>query len=394
MTALDLLKDLIAIPSVNPMGRDLTGPEFFETRLSDYLAQLFRRLDVYHERIELAPGRANVIARFDSPGARSTVLLDAHQDTVPTDGMVIPPFDPVVKDGRIYGRGACDIKGGMAAMLAAFVRLVQERPAGAANVIMSCTCDEESTSIGIRDLVKMWSDPSRRGRLFPQPPDVAIIAEPTSLDVVVAHRGATRWKIRTTGRACHSSRPSDGVNAIYRMAKIVSCLEEYAEQLPRTTPAHPLCGPATLSVGVIQGGSSVNVVPDGCTIDIDRRVIPGEDGHVAMQQVETYLRQRINFDFEMLPPWIAGATLSDDENGPLADRLIQHIAPVAGTKKKIGVAYGTHASRTAAAGVPSVVFGPGSIDQAHTKDEWLPIDELEQASQIYFRFCANAPTAG
>lgn len=393
MTALNLLKDLISIPSVNPMGRDLTGPEFFETRLSDYLEQLFRRLDVYHERIELAPGRANVIARLDSPGARSTVLLDAHQDTVPTDGMVIPPFDPVVKDGRIYGRGACDIKGGMAAMLAAFVRLVQERPAGAANVIMSCTCDEESTSIGIRDLVKMWPDPSRRGRLFPQAPDVAIIAEPTSLDVVVAHRGATRWKIRTTGRACHSSRPTDGVNAIYRMAKIVSCLEEYAEVLPRTTPAHPLCGPATLSVGVIQGGSSVNVVPDGCTIDIDRRVIPGEDGHVAMQQVETYLRQRINFDFEMLPPWIAGATLSDDANGSLADRLIQHIAPVAGTKKKIGVAYGTHASRTAAAGVPSVVFGPGSIDQAHTKDEWLPIDELEQASQIYFRFCANVPTA-
>lgn len=393
MTALNLLKDLIAIPSVNPMGRDLTGPDFFETRLSDYLEQLFRRLDVYHERIELAPGRANVIARFDSPGTRSTVLLDAHQDTVPTDGMVIPPFDPVVKDGRIYGRGACDIKGGMAAMLAAFVRLVQERPAGAANVIMSCTCDEESTSIGVRDLVKMWSDPQRLGRLFPQPPDVAIIAEPTSLDVVVAHRGATRWKIRTTGRACHSSRPSDGVNAIYRMAKIVSCLEEYAEQLPRTTPAHPLCGPATLSVGVIQGGSSVNVVPDGCTIDIDRRVIPGEDGHVAMQQVETYLRQRINFDFEMLPPWIAGATLSDDENGSLADRLLQHITPVVGARKKIGVAYGTHASRTAAAGVPSVVFGPGSIDQAHTKDEWLPIDELEQASQIYFRFCANVPTA-
>jgi acetylornithine deacetylase len=393
MTALNLLKDLIAIPSVNPMGRDLTGPEFFETRLSDYLEQLFRKLNVYHERIELAPGRANVIARLDSPGARSTVLLDAHQDTVPTDGMVIPPFDPVVKDGRIYGRGACDIKGGMAAMLAAFVRLVQDRPAGAANVIMSCTCDEESTSIGIRDLVKMWTDPQRLGKLFPKPPDVAIIAEPTSLDVVVAHRGATRWKIRTTGRACHSSRPTDGINAIYRMAKIVSCLEEYAEQLPRTTPAHPLCGPATLSVGVIQGGSSVNVVPDGCNIDIDRRVIPGEDGHVAMQQVETYLRQRINFDFEMLPPWIAGATLSDDENGPLADRLIQHIAPVAGTKKKIGVAYGTHASRTAAALVPSVVFGPGSIDQAHTKDEWLPIDELEQASQIYFRFCANVPTA-
>jgi acetylornithine deacetylase len=390
MNPLDLLKDLIAIPSVNPMGRDLSGPEFFETRLSDYIEQFFRRLEAYHERIELAPGRANLIARFDSPGARTTVLLDAHQDTVPTDGMVIPPFDPVVKDGKIYGRGACDVKGGLAAMLAAFGRIIQERPASAANVIMSCTCDEESTSIGIRDLVKMWTEPSRRGRLFPLPPDFAIIAEPTSLDVVVAHRGATRWKIRTTGRACHSSRPSDGVNAIYRMAKIVSLLEDYAAELPRTTPAHPLCGPATLSVGVIQGGSSVNVVPDGCTIDIDRRVIPGEDGLAAMQQVETYLRNRVAFDFEMLPPWIAGATLADTHNGPLADRLLPHIAAVTGPRKKIGVAYGTHASRTQAAGVPSVVFGPGSIDQAHTKDEWLPVDELDQASEIYFRICANA----
>jgi acetylornithine deacetylase len=124
------------------MGRDVSGPEFLEGRLSDFLETFFRGLGVPYERTEVAPGRANVVARFDGTGAVRTVLLDAHQDTVPVDGMVIEPFAPAEPDGRLYGRGACDVKGGLAAMLAAFERLVAERPAGAANVVLSCTCDQ------------------------------------------------------------------------------------------------------------------------------------------------------------------------------------------------------------------------------------------------------------
>ncbi|MEX2287382.1 MAG: M20 family metallopeptidase [Planctomycetaceae bacterium] len=387
MDPVSIAKELIAIPSVNPMGRDLAGPQYFETRLTAYLIDFFKQLGVPYEQIEVAPGRSNVIARYEAGVGKPTVLFDAHQDTVPVDGMTIDPFDPVISNGRLYGRGACDDKGPLAAMLAAFARLVDERPAGAANLVMSCTCDEESTVMGIIDLVEMWSGSRRASQIIPAAPTCAVVAEPTGLDVVVAHRGATRWKIKTTGIACHSSRPSDGVNAIYRMAKVLDCLEKYAAKLPDLIPLHPLCGPATLSVGRIEGGQSVNTVPDFCAIEIDRRVVPGEDSLAVIDQLAEYLREGLDFEVEHLPPWSTGIPLSDDDNGPLAERLIDTVTAVVGPTRKLGVPYGTHASRIAATGVPSVVFGPGSIEQAHTRDEWVSIEQLEQASDVYYRFC-------
>lgn len=389
MDPVSILKELIAIPSVNPMGRDVSGPEFFEAHLSDFLCGFFDRLGVEFERLEPAPRRPNVIARWNSAAGRLTVLLDAHQDTVPTDGMIVDPFHPVEQDGRIYGRGACDVKGGLAAMLSAFARLVEERPPRAANVVISCTCDEEATVLGITDLVQLWSDPSRAGSLLSKPPDAAVVAEPTGLNVVVAHKGVTRWKIRTTGRACHSARPSEGVNAIYRMATVLNCLQEYAERLPQSISPHPLCGRPTLSVGRIEGGLSVNTVPDSCTIEVDRRVIPGEDAEHVIEDVAHFLRERLEFEIENLSPWLTAPPLADEHNGPWADRLLTHIEAVAGPHRTIGVPYGTHASRIAAAGVPAVVFGPGSVEQAHTHDEWISIMELKQAAEVYYRFCAQ-----
>lgn len=388
MDPLTLLKDLVAIPSVNPMGRFDSPDEPYESNLSDYLERFFRELGAPCERIEIAPKRSNVIARYNAPGARQTIVLDAHQDTVPVDGMTIPPFEPAVRDGRLYGRGACDVKGGMAAMLSAFARLWRERPRGGANVVLTCCCDEESTSTGVNDLVRLWEDGLGRSALLAQRPDAAVVAEPTELDVVVAHRGATRWKIRTTGRACHSSDPSQGINAIYRMARIVQCLEAFAAELPQLVPPHPLCGPATLSVGVISGGVSVNTVPDECTIEIDRRVVPGEDGRTVMKEVEAYLHERAGVPFEMLRPWIIGPAL-EEFNGGLADALLTAVAEVAGPHNKVGVPYGTHASRFSWAGVPAVVFGPGAIAQAHTKDEWISLEQLQQAAEIYYRFCTS-----
>jgi acetylornithine deacetylase len=395
MDPVRLLKDLIALPSVNPMGRALTGPEFFEGRMTAYLLDFFQRLGVPAERIDVAPvpgtdlKRANVIARLDNPASRVTLLIDAHQDTVPVDGMTIEPFNPVERDGRIYGRGACDDKGGMAAALVAFARLVETRPPRAANVVFSCSCDEEAGARGIHDLIQLWKKPAPRSALVERPPDLALIVEPTELDVVVAHKGATRWKIRTRGRACHSSEPSKGVNAIYRMARVVACLEEFAAELPRRIPPHALCGTASLSVGRIEGGISVNTVPDECTIEVDRRVLPREDVAGVMEQVDEFLRQRLDFEFEMLPPWVRGSGLPDDVNLPWADRLLESVRAVTGRGEKIGVHFGTHASRTAAAGVPSIVFGPGSIAQAHTKDEWIEIAQLAQAADIFYRFAAE-----
>ncbi|HTI49338.1 MAG TPA: M20 family metallopeptidase [Planctomycetaceae bacterium] len=389
MDSLDILRELVAIPSVNPMGRDVAGPEFLETRLSDWLVEFFRRLEVPWQRLEVSPGRSNVIARIERPGAKTTILLDAHQDTVPVEGMTVEPFQPAIREGRLYGRGACDVKGGMAAMLWAFARLARERPATAANVVMSCTCDEEFTATGARSLAKLWSTPAGAKSLVPSPPDVCVVAEPTDLNIVVAHRGAIRWKLRTKGRACHSSRPQEGVNAIYKMAEVLLCLDRYATELPQMAPHHPLCGSATISVGRISGGISVNTVPDECLIEIDRRVIPGEDPQLVIPHVTTYLRERLDVDFEMLPPWLDGATLSDHNNGAWADRLMRHITAVVGPREKQGAWYGTNGSRFAAVGVPSIVFGPGSIAQAHTKDEWIDIEQLRQAGEIYYCVCAT-----
>ncbi len=381
-----LLQQLVAIPSVNPMGRDVSGEIYFEGRMTEYLVRFFQQLGVEVATDDVFDGRANVLARVPGADGAPVILLDAHQDTVPIDGMTIPPFEPVIEGDRLYGRGACDVKGGMAAMLSAFARLAHERPAGAPTVIMCCTCDEEATAAGAGRLADHWRS-GASGDWWMQRPDLCIVAEPTELDVVVAHRGASRWKIRTTGRACHSSDPSQGVNAIYKMGHILTALEEYAMQLPGRVTPHPLCGGATLSVGRIEGGVSVNTVPDECTIEIDRRVIPGEDGWTAIHDVEAFLRERTNVDFEMLPPWLVGEALSDERNAPLAQRLLSAVEQVAGPHRLVGVPYGTNGSRFDAAGVPTVVFGPGSIAQAHTKDEWISISQLRQAADIYYRAC-------
>ncbi|QDT46917.1 Acetylornithine deacetylase [Symmachiella dynata] len=385
----ELLETLIAIPSVNPMGRDVSGPEFGEARMTAFLEDWFADLGVAIEKFEVLPGRFNLLARYDAGPDRPTILLDAHQDTVPVDGMTIPPFEPAIQEGKLFGRGACDVKGGMAAMLAAFARLVTQRPAGAANVVMSCSCEEEAEALGVKDLVKLWSEPGRGIPSLKTAPDVAVVAEPTGLDVVVAHRGATRWKLRTTGRACHSSNPDEGVNAIYKMGQVLSGMQAFTAHLKQAIPAHPLCGPATISVGRIEGGLSVNTVPDRCEIEIDRRVIPGEDGFAVIAETEAFLRKNIDVDFEMLPPWITGISLSDEHNAELADRMLKTVAAVADPHKKVGVAYGTNASRIAASGVPAIVCGPGSINQAHTEAEWIDINELRQAAEIYYRFCAG-----
>lgn len=388
-SVVELLRKLIAIPSVNPMGREVTGDIYHEGRVSDWLQNFFGSISADCERIEVSPGRDNVIARFDND-SDVTILLDVHQDTVPVDGMTISPFAPVIKNGRVYGRGACDVKGGMAAMLHAFRRLIREQPSGAANVVLSCTCDEEATTTGINDLVRYWGAAKSKSRLLAKPPTFAVIAEPTLLDVVVAHRGVTRFKIQTAGRACHSSDPTQGVNAIYRMAKVVDTLQEYAQSLATTITPHPLCGGATLSVGRISGGTSVNIVPDECVIEIDRRVIPGEDHSDVVNDIRRFLLERVDFELRFDEPWIESSPLTDADNGQLANAILSCVRQVDVSHATIGVPFGTHASRTCAAGVPSVVFGPGSINQAHTKDEWVEITKLEKAAEVYFQLCSQA----
>jgi acetylornithine deacetylase len=374
-----LLRDLVALPSVNPMGRPLQGPDIFEYRVTAYLEDLFRGLGVPFERQTVAPRRDNILARWEAPTAARTLMFEAHQDTVPTDNMTIDPFGAVIEDGRLYGRGACDIKCGLAAMLAAFVRLVRERPRGAASVVMACTVDEEYTFLGVQRLV-------RDGLKA----DLAVVAEPTQLHIVHAHKGAVRWHMRTTGRACHSSTPDKGVNAIYRMGRLLEALEQYAQWLP-TSRADPLLGPPTFSVGCIDGGTSVNTVPDHCRIEVDRRVIPGEDPLTTPAELTDFLREQlgIEFPFECDAPWMAAPALSPEGSAELVARLGRAIDDVKGGHQVHAVPYGTDASTIARAGIPAVVFGPGDIRRAHTRDEWVSLAEVEEASEILFRLACR-----
>jgi acetylornithine deacetylase len=369
-----LLRDLVRLPSINPMGRALQGPEIYEHRVTAYLEAFFRDLGVPYQRQAVAPLRDNIVAQTVLPGVRRTLMLEAHQDTVPTDNMTIDPFGAHIDNGRLSGRGACDIKAGLAAMLATFARVVREKPSGAANLIMACTVDEEHTMLGVKRLVRDGFQA-----------DGAVVAEPTQLQIVKAHKGAVRWHLSTAGRSCHSSRPEQGVNAIYRMGRLLVGIEQFADRL-RASQTDPLLGPPTLSVGRIEGGTSVNTVPDRCRIEIDRRLIPGEDPQAAPGELTAFLRQEAGIDwpFECSPTWISMPALAPDGKEELIARLGAAIDAVTGAHQVTTVPYGTDAATIAQAGVPAVVFGPGDIARAHTCDEWVPLDEVEQASTILY----------
>jgi acetylornithine deacetylase len=380
-----LLRDLVALPSVNPMGRPLQGPNIFEHKVTAYLEEFFRSLGVPYERQTVAPLRDNILAWTDAPEASRTVIFEAHQDTVPTDNMTIDPFAARVENGRLYGRGACDIKGGMAAMLAAFARVVRDRPSGAARVAMACTVDEEHTFLGVQRLAQGDLRGRFAGLLG------AVVAEPTQLRIVDTHKGAVRWDLLTSGRSCHSSRPELGVNAIYRMAGLLPLVERYAEEL-RASRSDPRLGPPTLSVGRIEGGTSVNTVPDRCRVEIDRRLLPGENSAAALEHLHDYLRRRADpgLEFTFSAPWLSAPALSPAGSEELVARLGSAIDRVVGSHQVLAVPYGTDAAPLAEAGVPAVVFGPGDIARAHTCDEWVPLEEVEQAGEILYRMaCAG-----
>ncbi|NLX54427.1 MAG: M20 family metallopeptidase [Planctomycetaceae bacterium] len=382
----EILQQLIRIPSVNPMGRDVPDdPHYCEQALSVYLEQFFRDLGVGVWRQNVEPRRTNILAWTTAPAddrQRPIVMFEAHQDTVPVDGMTIDPWQPRIEQGRVYGRGACDVKGAMACMLTAFARLACEPSAAQPMLVMACTVNEEHGFSGARRLVQSWADGT--APMLPRPPDQVIVAEPTNLQVMVTHKGVLRWRCHTLGRAAHSACPDKGENAIYHMGHVVLQLQRCAESLIQRG-GDPRVGPPTLNVGTIHGGICVNAVPDRCTIEIDRRLGPDEEPEAALQHVLDWLTQhappaeRIQHD----PPFLVSRGLSDRGNMELAARLQQILHRQGFAAQQIGGPYGTNAPFYASVGVPTVVFGPGSIEQAHTAAEWIAIDQLHTAVDVY-----------
>jgi len=391
----EILQRLIAIPSVNPMGKAADPSLCFESRLTDFLAERFSELDLPHERHEVHPGRENILARLESTPSRPTLVLEVHQDTVPVDGMTIDPFSGELRRGRVYGRGACDVKGAMACILAAASRLLEQRPPNLPNIVIACTVNEEHGFSGAQKLAELFK--SGQSRLLPTPPDAVIVSEPTELNVVVAHKGVVRWRYHTRGKAAHSSDPTRGVNAIYRMMDALAAVTKFAEGLEMDEPPDPLLGRRTFNVGTIHGGISVNTVPDHCVVEIDYRLLPGDDPHDrwqdACQRISSMVALGDRYgagEGKLLPehdePYITARGLSGAQNGDLAKRLIACVQAAGGASEAIGVPFGTDASAFGM-DVPTVVFGPGSIAQAHTDDEWIAVEQLRQATDVLVEFC-------
>jgi len=385
------LADLVRRPSVNPMGRDVSGPDYLEGRVTDYLVQRFMAAGLPWVRQPVSPGRDNVIARLGAtvPDA-PTILWDAHQDTVPVDGMSIEPFTPIVRDGRLYGRGSCDVKGGMAAMLVAIDRLRTSDGPRLANVVFTATVNEEFGFSGAKAITRLWTTPAAElaatdhaaRDLLGSTPTAAVVAEPTQLDIVTQHKGAVRWRMRVHGVACHSAFPEQGENAIYPAGRAIGAIESLARELLARNPDHP-CGPPTLNLGTIRGGTGVNLVPDSVVMELDRRVVPGESPEAARNEVIERIAAacgtaRIEHD----EPFLESAGLPAMADRSWFDRLVAAAGRQGVASRQIAARYGTNASVFAAAGVPSLVFGPGSIAQAHTADEWIELAQVDTAAEI------------
>lgn len=359
-----LLSDLIAIPSMNPMGRNVAGERYSERSMAEFIAAYMRKSSIDAEVYEADEGRPNVEGYVDA-GSEETLLLEAHLDTVHADGMSIDPFKASVRDGRLYGRGACDTKGSIAAFLCAITSLLHGGKRLSQNIRFLFVSDEEYRFSGAGAAV-------RRGLQA----TFGIAGEPTNCSIIRAHKGVTRWKITAKGIAAHSAYPERGRNAIYRMAEVIRRIEGYANDLARQG-AHPLLGPPTMSVGVIEGGQAVNVVPDSCWIEIDRRSLPGETTDSILIPVKERLSDLA--DVEMSAPHIAVEGMEVPETSPLVQRLSAAI----GVNAVISSApYATDAGIYNKAGIPTVVFGPGDIAQAHTDSEWIGLDQLNQAVHI------------
>ncbi|MGB6123043.1 MAG: M20 family metallopeptidase [Bacteroidota bacterium] len=361
-----LLCDLIAIPSVNPMGREPSPGEKYEEELARYLFGYLRRrgLDVQME--EVSPGRPNLLARVDV-GAPETILLEAHLDTVGAENMAVDPFTPTIRDGRVFGRGSCDTKGSLAAFVWAVSSLVEQRKPSR-NILLAAVVDEEYGFTGAKHAVK--------GGLGA---DFGIAGEPTRLRIVRAHKGVIRWNVTARGTAAHSAYPDRGRNAIYGMARLISKLEEYAGTL-REGSGHLLLGPPTISVGVVQGGQAVNIVPDRCRIQVDRRTIPGETRDSILGPLREMVEQMPDIVLE--EPYLDVPGMEVGPGSPAVTSLAEAIQKIAGDTVTEAAHYATDAGIYNVAGIPTVVFGPGDIRQAHTDAEYLDLEEFQQAIRI------------
>ena len=370
-----LLRDLIALPSVNaaflPPGDARAG----ETKVADYLVKraAMARLDV--ERQPVTPESDNLIVRLQPLGqARHRIVLAPHLDTVGGDDPKM--FRPTKKGNKLHGRGACDTKGSVAAMFRALENVAnrKKRPSET-EIVFVGLMDEECNQTGSRAFAKLRMKA-----------DLALVGEPTRCRVVTAHKGDLWLRLTATGKAAHGARPELGRNAVHALAQCIDAIEtDYAALLRKRR--HPVLGHATINTGTIRGGAQPNIVPDHCEADLDRRTLPGETFAKIRRELLGVLAKR-GLKAKLID--VKGYTCPALETDPGLP-WVRNFMRVGRQKKPIGVDYYCDAANLAGAGIPTVVWGPGDIAQAHTADEWIAVEQLERGTDMLTRFLLSLP---
>ena len=377
MTRLEqLLSDLVAIDSINP---DLVPGAAGEAAVAAFIADWLRAAGLEVHVAEVRPGRPNVVGIAHGAGGGRSLLLNGHIDTVGVAGMS-QPFRPRVEGGKLYGRGAYDMKGGMAACLIAAAEAARLNLRG--DVIVTAVMDEEYAGLGTLAVAEQVHA------------DGAIIAEPTELQLVVAHKGFVWLEVETQGVAAHGSRPHLGVDAIAKMGGVLTGLERLAAELAQRPP-HPLLGPPSVHASTIQGGGEWSTYPDRCTLAIERRTLPGETGDTAEAELRVIVDGLAAAD-----PAFKAVVRRDLVRSPLETpagaaifaAVQQAAAGVLGKPvEPTGVSFWTDAASLHAAGIPTVLFGPLGAG-AHAAEEWVDLASVQRCADVYLAtaaaFCA------
>jgi acetylornithine deacetylase/succinyl-diaminopimelate desuccinylase family protein len=370
-----LLQDLIRINSVNAFYENGPG----ESELAKFVETFFVQEGFQVERqlvipaTEQSAARENILVYLPGRDSSRRLVLEAHMDTVSVTGMTIDPFDPRFENGRIYGRGSVDTKAGLAGMMAVMLDLKERQEKPPCDVVLAAVVDEEYSFRGVSKLVENFQAHG------------AIVAEPTELKIVVASKGVLRWRVIARGKAAHSAKKHLGVSAIYHMAQLVVAFEEYHGQLNDRT--HSLLGSPSGNVGIIRGGVQVNFVPDECMIEIDRRLLPDESPDLVLAcyqgMIDKLKQGDPTVDIEMQLPYIVDPAMETLPHSQLVRAAIQAASEIGIDAQLAGVPFGSDASKFARNNIPAIIFGPGSIDQAHTACEYVEWEPVLKAFEFY-----------
>ncbi|MFV0526174.1 MAG: M20/M25/M40 family metallo-hydrolase [Acidimicrobiales bacterium] len=373
----DLLRELIGINSVNPLQAGPRSGPGGESAIANWLAERTEALGATVTLDEVAPGRPNLYAEFPG-GAGGEVMIDVHLDTVGVEHVPGDPFAAEVRDGRVHGRGAVDTKATLAVLLPLLARL---DPARRPTVHLVGTISEEAGGLLGAYRLAEWFD--GRGVHL----DQVVVAEPTMCQPVHGHKGGVGLEIAVAGRAAHSSKPELGANAIEGAARIVDAFVAEQERILRQPASTPV-GVGSLSVTEIAGGLARNIIPDHCTVYASRRTAPGEDPEAEFVRLGTIAAKAaapLEVEITMANGRCSPA-FYQDPSSPLVTTLAQ-----LGEGEPTTAGYGSNALVYRDIADEIVVFGPGSIDQAHQADEWIAISELDRAARIYHQFLTAEP---